>query len=677
MSTNRWQRTHRSIKIPNVKLRPPTARPPTEADLAGAEDDAHFRRTRDRGVTSGAHAAADFCGTSTMPLRGVVLSFTGLPDKRELMTMAEQMGARVTANLTSDVTHLVASRPGSDKYRAAVQFHMHVVRPEWLYRIREAWLAGDDHMAWEAWADEWRLRPLEGLCIALSGIASAERAPLIAQMERLGATWAPKLVWDGSVTHIVCGDASTRPRKGVEQVVAQRTLAAQVGASAAALSPAMTAAMQLHLVHRAWLDDCATTGVLLPEAEYDALQPPTPDVWALRVRSRMDQARARPNLQRTESVPVTATITARPANDMLSHVVAAHATTSPAPASQPRGSLVTWSRESRFASVPPPLHPAQRPATGTTTAATSGLFAAVPMYVDMDDDEKTRRVVTAVEKAGGTIVDEAAQAMYAIRPLTSMPSTSAQHDVTHHWLELCLYEERVMAPTIHPALRPTHRSLPLTEARGWRIAMSGVDRQSPMYFHTCAAVQALGAQVHDVLSKQTTHLLCTDEARHGPKAQKATEWHIPLVDIAWLESLLHPTANPTSPPSRAEPTTWQRTVSDEKVAPVRTFTRTLSDSFTPGDGESVPRRRARPRRYGPTRLGGASSLTTESSVWSDTAWTPPPAPPDDEPISSTPVDLPASHVLYDDPAARREQTRLRALVEDMTAEPSRIKRPKT
>ena len=64
--------------------------------------------------------------------------------QRELVDIATQLGATVHADLMSEVTHLIARAPGSEKYHAAVRFHMRVVRPEWLYAVREAWLARED-----------------------------------------------------------------------------------------------------------------------------------------------------------------------------------------------------------------------------------------------------------------------------------------------------------------------------------------------------------------------------------------------------------------------------------------------------------------------------------------------------------------------------------------------------
>ena len=84
--------------------------------------------------------------------------------------MARHMGARVQLDLTSEVTHLIARAPGSEKYTWALRFHMQVVRPEWLYQVREAWLSGEDHVDADALAAANRLGALEGMRVALSGV---------------------------------------------------------------------------------------------------------------------------------------------------------------------------------------------------------------------------------------------------------------------------------------------------------------------------------------------------------------------------------------------------------------------------------------------------------------------------------------------------------------------------
>lgn len=47
---------------------------------------------------------------------------------------------------------------------------------------------------------------------------------------------------------------------------------------------------------------------------------------------------------------------------------------------------------------------------------------------------------------------------------------------------------------------------------------------------------ALGMPLAPAFSRLTTHLLCP--ARVGPKFDKAQEWGVPVVDMAWLEGVV-------------------------------------------------------------------------------------------------------------------------------------------
>ncbi|WFD28973.1 protein kinase activating protein dpb11 [Malassezia nana] len=637
---HRWHRTHRSIKIPNVKLRPVPQRVQSEADVAAAEDDAHFRALRDHGVTQGAHTAADFGGEARTPLRGVVLSFTGITEKRELAEIAEQLGARVCANLTSDVTHLVARTPGSAKYHAAVQFRMWVVRPEWLYAVREAWMAGEDHVDRDRLALECRLGALEGLTLAVTGVHAQERAALERRIEALGARIS-KLVWDGSVTHLVCvGDDTERPRRGLAKVLALRQPNAQTDLAHT------RAALQIRLVHAAWIDDCEATGVLVPEAEYDALRPLEANARAARVAALAAQP-----LERTQSAPA-------PPETLPPPPPLAPAVESSEPL---RGSVLAYSREARFAAPP------------------RGVLAERTFYIDMADEARTRRVVQVVRRAGGIVLPMQGAgaektAEYAVGPLSRPLRVAAHTYVTHHWVERCLYEDAVVDPQAHVALRPATEPLPQPEASHWRIALTGIPRESPEYHHTCAAIEALGGTVMDAFSRRATHLLCGPSAQ-SIKVAKAAEWHIPTVDMSFLEKALRGGApgigerGSAAPAAPIEPdeggaalTPRPSSGTEEPTAAMdtapRAWTRTPSSSTNYSDSAAdAPRRRARPRRHG-TRPDVARpethDLTAPVALGAD--------------AQALPAEAGESHVWYDDPAARREQTRLLALVDELAAE---------
>jgi hypothetical protein len=69
---------------------------------------------------------------------------------------------------------------------------------------------------------------------------------------------------------------------------------------------------------------------------------------------------------------------------------------------------------------------------------------------------------------------------------------------------------------------------PAIYTRDWWVVSAPLHRQT--------LTVETGASHAPTFSKKTTHLLCP--SRQGPKAEKALEWGIPVVDVIWLEGLL-------------------------------------------------------------------------------------------------------------------------------------------
>ncbi|EPQ32485.1 uncharacterized protein PFL1_00679 [Pseudozyma flocculosa PF-1] len=283
---NRLSRSHRSTKIPNVKLRPAAA-PDTNASTSSSgpssskrsrahndardhlEDDEHFRQLRDDGVDRGAHIDADFIGGSARPLRGAIISMTGLGEaKLTLTAYATEMGAQVEGNLTEDVTHLIAERPGSEKYRCALELGMHIVHPDWITEMREKWLDGQD-VDPEDLQDAYRLRPLEGVTLAFAGCSTADRRAFKKLASALGATVSNELRFDGSITHLVSGTADPRASESIRYVVhfQQRARSGIEGTKE-------DAAASILVVRPEWLNDCQDADGCLDEADYSVFAPP-------------------------------------------------------------------------------------------------------------------------------------------------------------------------------------------------------------------------------------------------------------------------------------------------------------------------------------------------------------------------------------------------------------------
>uniref|UniRef100_V5F340 BRCT domain-containing protein n=1 Tax=Kalmanozyma brasiliensis (strain GHG001) TaxID=1365824 RepID=V5F340_KALBG len=275
---NRSAKAHRSTKIPNVKLRPAQRGIASAAESSSSstkrsrrrdellddrEDAAHFRRLRDDGQDHGAHLDADFIGTSAHPLKGAIISITGLSESKASLTQcARELGARVEGNLTEDVTHLIADRPGSEKYRFALELGMHIVSPAWILDIRDAWLKGEDVDA-EELEQHHQLPALSNTTLCFSAVTGAERRRLVALATELGATVSDELRFDGTITHLVSATSDPSASSSVQHLLhfLDRSRHGRNGSREQAAS-------RLLAVRPQWLDDCQQAGGCLSEQTY-------------------------------------------------------------------------------------------------------------------------------------------------------------------------------------------------------------------------------------------------------------------------------------------------------------------------------------------------------------------------------------------------------------------------
>ncbi|EMD33540.1 hypothetical protein CERSUDRAFT_160532 [Gelatoporia subvermispora B] len=104
---------------------------------------------------------------------------------------------------------------------------------------------------------------------------------------------------------------------------------------------------------------------------------------------------------------------------------------------------------------------------------------------------------------------------------------------TECWLESCITQERICALDEHIAFRPLRIETPVPGMDAIVLTYSGLDESEACWIRRLA--RALGFHVAPKFSRQSTHLLCPSGV--GPKADKAREWGIPIVDMAWLAEI--------------------------------------------------------------------------------------------------------------------------------------------
>ena len=173
-------------------------------------------------------------------MRSVVLCTTGLTSsaRADLCRMGLAMGAQVNNELTSDTTHLVCASVKSSKYEAATRYPMsgQIVVVDVTY-IRSCY---------EATARlkeiNFRIPPLLGLRVALSGFDRVVREVICTQILKGGAVYMPTL--DAEMTDIL---------------VAKHGNGAKYDAAVA---------WKIPCVVKQWLDDSISRGKKLEDAEY-------------------------------------------------------------------------------------------------------------------------------------------------------------------------------------------------------------------------------------------------------------------------------------------------------------------------------------------------------------------------------------------------------------------------
>ncbi|KAJ3711206.1 hypothetical protein C8R42DRAFT_689819 [Lentinula raphanica] len=153
----------------------------------------------------------------------------------------------------------------------------------------------------------------------------------------------------------------------------------------------------------------------------------------------------------------------------------------------------------------------------------------------------------AIRKAGGTLVESvdlesgAHEVDIIIVRLVSGSNIFASVESqlvrdkfrTECWLEKCLHEDTLCVPDGHITFTPVGVQCPVSGAENIRISFSGFD-EAERFFMT-RMMKVLGLTLLSNFSKRATHLLCP--SAEGLKFDRAREWGVPVVGLAWLEEM--------------------------------------------------------------------------------------------------------------------------------------------
>lgn len=181
------------------------------------------------------------------------------------------------SNLTESATHLIAREPGSDKYVWAVKLGMPVMRPSWLYDLRDRWMKADP-IHFGDLIEEHRLDTFEGLTMAMAGVTDMEKRKDIRSKVKSASGQTPlTFKLDGSFTHLLCEDAKSSEtlqvvKKYIKKADRYRRRGEEVPEDAPEAEK-MLAALKLKLVWVDWVEDCLAVQGCIEERLYLISEP--------------------------------------------------------------------------------------------------------------------------------------------------------------------------------------------------------------------------------------------------------------------------------------------------------------------------------------------------------------------------------------------------------------------
>ncbi|KAG2101595.1 uncharacterized protein F5147DRAFT_708731 [Suillus discolor] len=157
-------------------------------------------------------------------------------------------------------------------------------------------------------------------------------------------------------------------------------------------------------------------------------------------------------------------------------------------------------------------------------------------------EAKCANVRNAIDRGGGVVVDEDTDDIdfIVVRLISGSKLYQNEPDETLRakyrtecWLEHSVFQERICGPHENISFRPLSLPCPIPNTEQIILSLSGLDQSELCW--TKRLLRALGITLAQIFSRHSTHLLCPSAC--GAKYDKAKEWNIPIVGMAWLEDM--------------------------------------------------------------------------------------------------------------------------------------------
>lgn len=507
-----------------------------------------------------------------LPLQGVVLCCTSLAQDVRVRTttstrnqysaagphadlsrqthiadMATHMGAIHLLDLTADVTHLLVGSITMPKYRyvAKERPDIKVLTPDFIPRLREAWIQGGevDVQKYEA---ECKVKTFAGLEMCLTGFNdTTQRTEMQRTCQEQGAKWSADLT--RHVTHLI----AAKPEG------AKYTHAKQWGITVVSLK---------------WYEDSLMRGMAVDESYYACEIPReeqgvgafriVPKTTSLGKRAREDSQGARPTGESTrKKLRKSASMRLSEQSQDLWQSISQHEI-------QVDNTVVdAWNdSNSESQSLRDSNGPRMSVRHSDTTELmerhdpkeSQGLFSGHFVLIHGFDATKTQKLRLVLAANGATVVSTPSdlehaseQPFFRSRCLlmphaqpTELPIVSpGTMLVTEWWVERCLHFKQQIHPDQDSLSQPLQDKR-IADFAGLVISSTGFN--SVDLRMSAETINLMGGTYEEQLTPSTSVLVCASVTMKKEKAYYASKYKIPVVRPEWLwESLKSRSKLPT------------------------------------------------------------------------------------------------------------------------------------
>ncbi|BFZ64261.1 protein kinase activating protein dpb11 [Saitoella coloradoensis] len=494
---------------------------------------------------------------SARPLARVVLCCTSVPsDVRSLVVQqAMKMGASYKADLTSDVTHLIAGDIMTPKYKFSAKHRLDVklMKVEWIGAMYERWLEGEDINV-EEYSEKLLLPPFLNLRICVTSLPPSDRQKLHSLITSNGGHYSPDL--SKTCTHLI---AASKEGKKYEYAVK----------------------WGIKIVGQEWVRDSLVRGAALSEELYSldlpeeergrgAWDKPIEKPEGLAPAKRKEVSRVdededdKPVLKKKRSQLSQSFLGPAPTSNKTNPAGAAPVDDlwkdifhmKPLAASTPIKSRAdaAWhsddEEELDLSKVhPPPVYDESgTPALDEPEEEKEkekGIWYGVYFYPWGFSEEKTNILYTYLTSHGGHCVDtlsalppDKPERSFVVVshsvPIVDCPNVPSERAtlVTEQWLERCVHFGRRVEIDDWVASRPLVRTH-IPGMKGLTIAMTGFTGVDLL--HMSKLINVLGASYSETLRRDTSALIARKP--EGRKWKMAGEWGVRVLSREWVEDV--------------------------------------------------------------------------------------------------------------------------------------------